>query len=464
MTLAIPESGSFRDQRGRIYYIDDRVFRTVMPVAMDDFRFVRSSGLVDELVADKILIEETVVDKALLGGDGAAAMMLLEHPRIPFVSYPYEWSFNALKLAALSHLDLQLRALKKDVALTDATAYNIQFRGAKPVFIDSLSLRKYEDGEFWAGHRQFCEQFINPLLLRSELGISHNAWFRGTLEGIPSVELSEILPLRSRLSWNILTHVFMQARLQKASVQSGAAVERAKNRKLPKIGFEQILHGLRRWIARFEPRKGDASVWQEYAHDNSYVDAEVAKKRAFVDKFVSATTPDLLFDIGCNTGDYSILSLESGAKYVVGFDFDLGALDCAFKRAKVGNLEFLPLHLDAANPSPSQGWLQNERQGFAQRAKARAVIALAIVHHLAIARNLPIQQVIEWIVDMAPQGVIEFVPKSDPMVQRLLNLREDIFHGYNEESFRSLLNARARIVETTVVSQSGRTLFWYDRS
>ncbi len=463
MSSIVAESGSFRDHRGRIYHVGDRVLRTVMPVAMEDFEFARSSGVVDDLIARGLLIGESEADKSLLGTAGAAATRVIEHPRLAFVSYPYEWSFAALKAAALLHLELHQEALRKDVTLTDATAYNIQFDGARPVFIDSLSLRRYRDGEFWDGHRQFCEQFINPLLLRAKLGIPHNAWFRGTLEGIPAEDLSKVLPWHSRFSWNVLTHVFMQARLQSSAGSSEKAAKRSKSGKLPRMGFEQILHGLQRWISKLEPRDDGATVWQDYARDNSYVDHEVAKKREFIADFARAVTPQLLFDIGCNTGDYSVLALESGAHYAVGFDFDHGALDHAFKRSAHRGLSFLPLHLDAANPSPSQGWMQSERHGLLQRASGDAVIALAVVHHLAIARNVPMEQVIDWIIGMAPQGVIEFVPKSDAMVQRLLSLREDVFTEYDEESFRAAITARARIVRSSVVSESGRTLFWYER-
>lgn len=462
MAAATPEPGSFRDNKGRIYYADDRVFRTVMPDGAVDFEAVRATGIVDELVEAGLLIGEKRVDKSVLGKSAAGSTLVIEHPRLSFVSYPYEWPFAALKTAALTHLELHIKALQKNVTLSDASAYNIQFRGARPVFIDSLSLRMYEDGEFWVGHRQFCEQFVNPLLLRSVLGVPHNAWFRGAMEGIGAEELRKILPWRSRLSLNILTHVFIQARLQRAS-GSAEKAKRASSRKLPKIGFEHMLHGLRRWISTLEPRKDNATVWQNYARDNSYIDDEARHKRNFVSEFVASVAPDLIFDIGCNTGDYSILALESGARHVVGFDFDQGALDHAYRRARERDLDFLPLHLDAANPSPSQGWMQQERHGLLQRARGDGVIALAVVHHLAISRNLPLREVVDWIIDCAPQGVIEFVPKADPMVQRLLSLREDIFRDYDEESFRDCLNTRVRIVKSKVVSSSGRTLYWYDR-
>ena len=463
MTQPAAESGSFRDRRGRIFYIDQRVLRSVMPIARDDFDFVRSSGLIDELVAAGKLVAESIVDEQLPVTGESPVSLVLEHPRLPFISYPYEWSFSALKAAALLHLDVQLAALDKGVAMTDASAYNIQFVGAKPIFIDHLSFRRYEDGEFWVGHRQFCEQFINPLLLQSVLGVPHNAWYRGSLEGITAVELAKMLPWHSRFAWNILTNVFLQARLQRAATSSDA-IEKAKARKLPKIGFEQMLHGLRNWIGKLELKPDDKTVWQDYAGDNSYADAEAANKRQFIGEFVAAVLPDVLLDIGCNTGVYSELALQSGAGLAVGFDFDQGALEQGMRRAHDRQLNFLPLHLDAANPSPDQGWLQGERGGFAERAKGDAVLALALVHHLVIAKNTPLDQTVNWLVNMAPKGVIEFVPRQDPMVQRLLQLREDLFDDYEPVVFERLLGARARIEKSATVSASGRTLYWFDRS
>ena len=463
MSEVSTESGSFRDRRGRIFYVDGRVLRTVMPMAATDYEFVRGSGIVDALVADNKLVRETVVDASLLGEHGDGAQFVLEHPRLPFISYPYEWSFSALKAAALLHLDIQQAALQKDVTMTDATAYNVQFIGPNPIFIDSLSFRRYKDGEYWAGHRQFCEQFINPLLLRSLAGVPHNAWYRGALEGISAEDLSKVLPWRNRLSWNVLTNVFMQARLQHTA-DSGRAIEKAKTRKLPRIGYEQMLYGLRKWIAGLEPKEDSKTVWQDYATENSYADEEAINKRRFIAEFASSTRPALVLDIGCNTGDYSAVALENGAELAVGFDFDHGALDYGYRRAVRDSLNFLPLHLDAANPSPNQGWSQAERMGLQERTKGDAVMGLALIHHLAVAKNLPLDEVIGWLVDMAPQGIIEFVPKNDPMVQRLLQMREDLFDDYDQESFEKYLGRRARVIKSDVVSASGRTLYWFDRN
>jgi len=433
-----------------------------MPLAVADYDFVRGSGLVNDLVAEQKLVGETLLEPSILAAHAQGAHYVLEHPRLPFISYPYEWSFSALKAAALLHLDIQQAALKKDVTMTDATAYNIQFIGPQPVFIDSLSFQRYTEGEYWAGHRQFCEQFINPLLLRAVNGIPHNAWYRGELEGISAQDLSKLLPWRSRLSWNVLTNVFMQARLQN-NATSTAVIDKAKARKLPRIGYEQILYGLRKWIAGLEPKMDSKTVWQDYASDNSYADEEAQKKRRFVADFTRAVAPKVFLDIGCNSGDYSIAALENGAELAVGFDFDHGALEYGYRRAVSESRNFLPLHLDAANPSPNQGWSQTERKGFQERAKGDAVIGLALIHHLAIAKNLPLNEVIAWLVDMAPQGVLEFVPKNDAMVQRLLQMREDLFADYDQDTFEKYLGSCARIVKSETVSASGRVLYWFDR-
>ncbi len=179
--------------------------------------------------------------------------------------------------------------------------------------------------------------------------------------------------------------------------------------------------------------------------------------------FVKAQVPTSVVDLGCNTGDYTKVCLDGGAKSIVGFDFDQQAIDAAHARAKAENLAFLPLFLDARNPSPSQGWLQSERAGFAERFRADAVMALAFEHHLAIAHNVPLAQVLDFLLAIAPQGVVEFVPKSDPTVRTMLALRDDIFPDYDEEHFRDLLSQRAQIVREQQISTSGRRMFAFAR-
>lgn len=462
MTPAYREAGSFRDPSGTVMVAGDHVYRTVMPFAATDYETTRRSGVLADLVTLGLVIDERPVDRDVLGPVGEMASYVVEHPKLPFISYPYEWCFHALKDAALLHLDVHLRCLERGITLSDASAFNIQFRGPTPVFIDTLSFRPYRHGEIWTGHRQFCDQFLNPLLLRSLLGIPHNAWYRGSMEGIPVEHLANVLPFKSKFSWNVTKHVLLQAWFEKLSTKDRPAGA-IKEIVLPLAAFRSMLSGLKDWISTLQPKGGDKTVWRDYAEVNSYSGEEARRKADFVRQFAAATRPGLLWDLGCNTGEYSKAALQAGAQLSIGFDFDAGALERAYLRAKAEKLNLLPLHLDATNPSPSQGWAQKERKGMLERAPADAVLALAFVHHLAVAKNVPLDYVVGWLVGLARTGVIEFVQKEDPMVRELLRLRADIFAGYSEQSFERSLRAAARIRKVEQVSATGRKLYWFER-
>lgn len=456
------EAGSYRDPSGRVFYDEFQVFRTVTEHGRKAYEASRDSAIVRTMIEFCLLIASDEIQFRERWTDLQNVAYVLQHPRVPVISYPYEWSFSQLQSAALHHLDIHLDLLSAGLTLSDATAYNIQFIGSKPIFIDRLSIIPYETGMLWLGHKQFCEQFLNPLLLRAHFDIPHNEWFRGALEGISTKHMASILPKRSYFSWNLLSHVLLPAKLEARSLSAPqTAIDKVhKGNQLSKMGFVGLLRQLRNWIAKLKPKAG-LSVWGVYAEDNTYSDEEAIAKRAFIADFASTVKPAKLVDLGCNTGNYSVAALQGGADYVIGYDFDHNALDRAFQRSAKEKLNYLPLWLDASNPSPDQGWNQKERKGFASRSRADAVIALAFEHHLAIAKNVPLKSAVHWIMDVAPVGIIEFVPKSDPTVVRMLALRDDIFHDYSIETFRAAILDRASIVSETVISASGRTLFWY---
>ncbi|MGH8569172.1 MAG: class I SAM-dependent methyltransferase, partial [Gammaproteobacteria bacterium] len=356
MNAASADAGSFRDPSGRVYEIDGEILRSVAPCAADDYDFVAACGVLETLTDRGWLVDSTEVDKTRLGAAGALAHRVIRHPRLAFVSYPYEWSFPLLKSAALLHLDIQIEVLERDIALSDASAYNIQFDGVQPVFIDVLSLRRYREGEFWTGHRQFCEQFLNPLLLRALFGIAHNAWFRGSLEGVGTADVARLLPWHGRGSWRLLAHVVLPARFQRRALEDVSDLEKLKRRRLPKGSYRNMLVQLRRWIAALDPSDTGRTVWGDYQAEHSYRSGEESAKRRFVAEFCEAVKPALLWDLGCNTGEYSEVALAAGAGRVIGFDFDQTALERAYARAAHRSLPFLPLFQDGANPSPAQGW------------------------------------------------------------------------------------------------------------
>ena len=284
-----PLPGSFRDPRGRVYEENGQIFRTVMESHAPDFEYVSSTGLLDSLVAGGLVLPFQQVERGILGSFSEGAQYVLHAPKLPFISFPYEWSFSALKAAALLHLTIQLAALDRSVTLSDASAYNVQFQGPHPVFIDHLSFRRYKPGEIWVGHRQFCEQFLVPLLLRDFFGLSHSHWYRGALEGVTAEELRRLLKWRHYLSWNVLTHVVMPSVFQRTALP--LEVEKIKSDGyLPLASFRRMLQKLQAWISKLDPADSRKTVWRDYAKVNSYYPEEVKIKRQFVGDFSSVPT------------------------------------------------------------------------------------------------------------------------------------------------------------------------------
>ncbi len=464
------DSASYRDPSGHVYSSGGKIFRTVTNYAKDNYLYFKDNKTLKRLQDKAWVIAANEINDNLgryLPNELVdETFCLLEHPKIPYISYPYEWSFQLLKAAASRHLEVQIALLKDDVSLSDATAYNIQFiDGVNPVFIDYLSFQKYADGDFWMGHRQFCEQFLNPLLLRSSLDVAHNSWYRGNLEGIPVSEINKLLPFHKKLSWRVFMNIVLPNKLQnQAKNNKNTGAGKLKKAKLHKAGYLGMLTQLHSWVNSMNPLKAPNTTWSDYAKNNTYSSIEEENKHNFIGEFIRETKPEFVVDIGCNTGEYSETALKNGAKRVVGFDYDQGALDTAYERSKERDLSFLPLYLDAANPSPGQGWREQERKGFSDRVKADAIIALAFEHHLAIARNLSLDDVVDWLTSFAPRGIIEFVQKDDPTIQIMLSVREDIFHDYNEENFCKALEKRAKIIKKLTVSDANRQLYWFEKN
>ena len=459
----IDEKGSFRDPAGKIFYKENRVFRRLSSMGAERYLALKESGIITHSISKGFLIGTKEITDAEINKNNGEEL-ILEHDKIPYISYPYEWSFSQLKKAAIFHLDFHLFLLENNATLIDASAYNVQFVGSKLKFIDVLSIQKYNEGEYWKGHKQFCENFLNPLVLKSKKGIKFNNWFKGNLEGIETNELNNLLSIFDKLSYNIFVHVHLLNKIEEkyTSKKTLEPIKKNKN-KISKKNLMAMLSQLKSFISGLKDHKS-VSTWDGYSANNSYSNEDKNKKIDFVSNFCKENNFDLMADLGCNDGEYSNLCLKNGCKKVIGFDFDINAINRAYVNASKENLNFLPLYFDASNPSSNIGWHQNERKGFIERANFDALIALAFEHHLAIGKNIPLDDVVRWLVSLAPVGLIEFVPKEDETIKKMLEFKGDIFPKYTQANFEKYLLEHSQIISTDIVSKSGRSIYKYKRN
>ena len=458
----IDEKGSFRDPAGKIFYLRDKVYRKINKEGLNRLKYVIENDIISKSVDKKFLIKTKECEKNNHEINISSDELVFEHERVPYISYPYEWSFSQLKTAAIHHIDFHLFLLEMNATLIDASAYNIQFIGFKPIFIDLLSIKQYEQGEYWKGHKQFCENFLNPLLLKSKKGINFNNWFKGNLEGIETGDLNNILNFFDKLSLNVFMQVYLLNKLEERSKLNKDIKVKKKERNFPKKSFISMLHQLRKFISNLNPKK-KPSLWEDYSVNNTYKFDEEKKKISCVENFCKKNKFNKFADVGCNNGLYSTLALKNGCNYVVGFDYDINAVDEAFNKSSKEKLNFLPLYFDASNPSSNIGWNENERKSFKERGNFDGIAALAFEHHLSIAKNIPLNEVIDWLISLAPKGLIEFIPKNDETIKKMLEFKGDIFPDYNEENFTKFISNKGKILSCTKISASGRAIYEYER-
>lgn len=386
----------------------------------------------------------------------------LWHERLPFISYPYEWSFGMLQDAALLHLDLLERALADDVSMKDGTAYNVQWRGATPVFIDVASFEPLSPGQPWAGYRQFCQTFLYPLFLQAYKHVDFQPWLRGRLDGITPEEFRNLMSFRDRFRPGVFTHVILHAWLQSRKTFDEVDTARA----LPKAGFAKELirnnaRGLRRLVSRLNWTP-PASAWSGYIGDNTYSQRDRDRKLEFVRRVVAQRARGLTWDLGCNTGEYSRIAAEN-SDLVVAADADPQSVERLYQSLRTGQASLrgriLPLVVSVSDPSGGLGWRGAERKPFEVRGHPELILCLALVHHLVISQGIPLPELVRWLTALAPELIIEFVDKSDPMVKRLLRGRRDNYTDYSADVLRECLSESMEIVQTEALECGTRTLF-----
>jgi len=449
-----PVPGSFRDPSGVVFTREGTLYRQVNQGYAPDFDRLLASGLYEDLIGRGLLVAHEEVDPALaLTPD---AYRVIRPERIPFISYPYEWCFGQLKAAALATLRLHSLALDHGMVLKDASAYNLQFVGARPVLVDTLSFARYQPGEPWVAYRQFCQHFLAPLALMRHRHVDLARLLRACIDGIPLDLASRLLPRRTRLGVGLGVHIHLHASMQRRHARRAAAPSRGRGMGLQ--AMRALIASLEAAVRRLTWRAG-GTEWADYYQETNYSDEARQHKEALVADFLAICRPQMVWDLGANTGLYSRVASRQGA-YTVAMDVDPAAVELNYREAaREKDSGLLPLVMDLTNPSPALGWSHTERMSLLERGPADAALMLALVHHLAIGNNVPLPMVAAFAARCCRNLIVEFVPKEDSQVQRLLASRVDIFPDYHREGFERAFAGAFETTDCRQIKGSERTLY-----
>ncbi|MBI2855097.1 MAG: SAM-dependent methyltransferase [Chloroflexi bacterium] len=444
---------SFRDPSGFLFRQDGTLYRQVNSSYRDNYEHLMASGLYVNLTNAGLLIPHEEVDVASPRPD--IAYKVVRPDLVPFVSYPYEWCFSQLKDAAMALLRIQKTCLDFGMSLKDCSAYNVQFLSGRPVLIDTLSFEKYREGYPWVAYRQFCQHFLAPLSLMSHKDVRLSQLLRTYIDGVPLDLASALLPFHTRLDFSLLSHIHLHSRSQKHFAGGNANTRNFKMGRMSFLGLIDSLESATKKL-RWQPI---GTQWADYYGNTNYSLEAFEHKKQIVADFLHRIRPANVWDLGANTGTFSRLASDMGIP-TISFDVDPAAVEKNYRQCvERREMNHLPLLLDLSNPSPGTGWGHEERMSLEERAPADAVMAMALIHHLAIGNNVPLEKIAGFISRICNWLIIEFVPKSDSQVQRLLAAREDVFADYAQPDFERSFGEYFTIQDSVRIIDSERVLY-----
>ena len=446
-----PHSASFRDKSGHIFQSNGEFYRYIAPGFLPEFDKLGKSGLFDELVDEGLLLSHALLEETPDNG------RILKPQQLDFMSYPYEWCFGQLQAAARVTLNVQRRALAVNMTLKDASAFNVPIHRGRPTLIDLLSLETWNEGEPWVAYRQFCEHFLAPLALVASHGQDAGRLWKTHVDGIPLPLASRLLPWKTRLSPGLAAHVHAHAAQQ---ARAGSVPASARAPKISKNGLLGIIDHLDATVAGLKPPQ-PKTAWSHYYEETNYEREAMDAKVALVGRYLDAVTPapKTVWDFGANDGRFSRLASERGA-FTLALDIDPEAVERAWGEVKGrGETRLLPLVMDLADPSAARGWAGQERESLLQRGPADVGLALALVHHLAIGHNVPLEKIAEFFARACKTLIVEFVPRGDSQVKRMLATRKDIFDDYHQSGFERAFEPHFERLGRESIPGTQRTLY-----
>lgn len=422
-----PHPASFRDPSGFIFMWEGKYFRQVNVIYAPHYELLMNSGLYDHLSGKKLLLSHSETNNIIAQEVGW--YKTLEPSPVPYITYPYEWCFAQLRDAALLTLSMVKISIEYGMIIKDASPFNIQFRDGNPVFIDTLSFEKYDEEKTWVAYRQFCNMFLFPLYLEYYLRTDIQKIMIAYPEGIPVDITSRLLPLKSSLSLGVWLHVYLQ---NTVTQNTGS---KSDGDKFSKKKLLNLINHLEGTILRLNSRM-NRTQWSDYYESTIPGKNYLHQKEKLFRGMISGLNVKTALDLGANDGYFSkILAAEN--IYVIAVDNDSRTISKLYNEIRDGSLKnILPLLIDVANPTPSIGFRNKERPSFHERIRTDIVIALALVHHLVIGKNISLQVLAEYFNEITGSLIIiEWIPAEDEKVMQMLSGRKDVFGDYTMGNF-----------------------------
>jgi len=447
---------TFRDPAGSVELREDGVFRSVHGPYVDGILAFLQTTLAAQLVSERMLVSSEIVDLD-------REHLLLRHPRISFVSYPWEWPSALWLRAAELTLDLCIRLVGEGWILKDATPLNVLFEGQRPIFVDVLSIERVDESSaMWLAYGQFVRTFVLPMLAHTELGWPLQA-VQTRRDGFEPEDIYAALPWSRRLrqpARSSVTLPILMSRLLHQETGMNIAQRKLGDPESARRVLLKTLTGLRKTMRQAAPARR-SSAWSEYAETaDHYSDVDHAMKREFVAEALRECRPRTVLDVGCNTGAYSRIAADAGAE-VVSIDTDMHALDRLCAQLKGTDVNILPLCVDLAYPSPATGWENRESLSFLDRCEGHfdTVTMLAVLHHLLLTAQIPLEHIAALCGRIAMRNLIlEWMPPTDPKFIEVLRGREAIYAHITEAAMRAAFAQHFEVAKETALG-NGRILF-----
>lgn len=444
-----PENFSYKDYTARVFKNDEKYFRAILPEYQQSYDWLMESGLYQKLIDEKLLIPHQEID--YVSYPGAYKVILPE--QIEFLSLPFEWCYSQWRKVLLTYIEINLIALKYGMILKDATPYNFCLKAGKAILFDSSSFSVFNEPDYWIAYRQFCEEMLGPFALMHYGGMRWGRLTQASHQGLPLDFICKNLPIKSLLNFNCLVHLHLHA---KSFNSPGLIRDKSKGFSIEKL--TTAFHLIKKTILKWDDYYMYPTYWFTYYNSDIESEEYLFDKESTVAYYLKSIKVQSVVDLGANTGKFSELACEF-SKRVIALEFDKKCVDdIENKISSTRNTILHTLFSDLSQTSPDFGLLGKEHKSIIARAKSDLVMALAIVHHLALTKLIPFEYIIELIFEFSKNyAIVEFIDKTDHKVLQLLENNSRYYP--TQEEFEKKLQKKFKILEQKTLAHSARTLY-----